>query len=65
MLGQVRNVYMLDLRKLTDEQTARLIEHMATKFGLACSEVQRDLYQHGVPILADDLIITTDQMFFL
>lgn len=65
VLGQIRDVYMLDLRKLTEEQTERLIAHIARKFNVNIAEVRRDLHQHGVPLLAEDLIITTDQMFFL
>lgn len=65
VLGQVRDVYMLDLRKLSDEQTSNLIEHISNKFGIPRDDVRRDLHQHGVPLLAEDLIITTDQMFFL
>lgn len=65
VLGEVRDVYMLDLRKLTEEQTSNLIEHLSNKFHVPIAEVKRDLPQIGCPILAEDLCITTDQMFFL
>lgn len=50
VLGEIRDVYMLDLDKLTPEQMGRLKGHIASKFGIP---------------LAEDLFITTDQMFFL
>ena len=65
VLGEIRDVYMLDLKKLTPEQMGRLKGHIASKFGIPMEEVERDLPKIGVPILAEDVSITTDQMFFL
>lgn len=65
VLGEIREVYMLDLDKLTPDQLGRLKGHIASKFGVSMEEIERDLPAIGVPILAEDLTITTDQMFFL
>ncbi len=63
--GEIREVYMLDLEKLTPEQMGRLKGHIASKFGVSMDEIERELPKIGVPILAEDVIVTTDQMFFL
>ena len=65
VLGEIRDVYMLDLKKLTPEQIGRLKGHIARKFEISMEEIERELPKIGVPILAEDLIVTTDQMFFL
>lgn len=65
VLGEIRYVYMLDLKMLTPEQMGRLKGHIVSKFGIPMEEVERELPKIGVPILAEDVIITTDQMFFL
>jgi hypothetical protein len=65
VLGEIRDVYMLDLKKLTPEQMGRLKGHIASKFGVSMEEIERDLPRIGVPILADDVSVRTDQMFFL
>ena len=51
-------VYLLDLEALTPEQTDRLIAYLAQKFSIPESEVARGLPTEGVPILADDCIVT-------
>lgn len=65
VLGEIRDVYMLDLDKLTPDQIGRLKGHIASKFGVSMEEIERDLPRIGVPILAEDLTVTTDNMFFL
>lgn len=65
VLGEVREVYMLDLKKLTPEQMRRLKGHIASKFGVSMEEIERELPKIGVPILAEDVSVTTDQPFFL
>ena len=50
-------IYMLDLNEMTADQTERLVAHIAQRFNIPPLEVARDLQQHGVPILADDVII--------
>jgi len=65
VLGEIRDVYMLDLARITPTQLWRLKRHISRKFNVPLEEVARDLPEIGVPILAEDVIITTDQMFFL
>lgn len=50
-------VYMLDLDRIDDRARARLIDHLALKFGVPADEVGRDLEYEGVPILAEDVIV--------
>lgn len=50
--------YMLDLKALSNEQRFRLIQALADKFCLLEGEVESSLHEHGVPILADDVIVT-------
>jgi hypothetical protein len=58
-------VYFLDLNAITDEQRQKLIEALAALFGLTEDEVRNDL-PRGVPILADDVIVSsTDQGLLL
>jgi len=63
--GQIREVYMLDLGKLSQDQLTRLKEHFSHKFSVPMEEVERDLAKIGVPILVEDVIVSTDEMFFL
>ncbi len=51
-------VYMLDLACLTPDQRARLVAHIAQHFNIPAAEVERDLDRQGVPILADDCIVS-------
>jgi hypothetical protein len=50
--------YELDLKLITKEQKARLIEHIARRFNIPKQEVEKDLESIGVPILTDDVIVT-------
>jgi DNA-binding transcriptional regulator YbjK len=51
-------IYLLDLEVLTTEEVDRLVEHLARRFDIPQSDVARDLREMGVPILADDCIVT-------
>lgn len=51
--------YFLDLDAISDGQRARLIAALAGKFGQPESDVADHLEEHGVPILADDVIVGT------
>jgi len=58
-------VYMLDLDAISDEQRGKLINMIVELFALSVEEVRSDLVR-GVPILADDVIVSsTDQSLFL
>lgn len=65
VLGEVRKVYMLDLGKLSEDQLIRLKEHLSRKFSIPMEEVERDLPEIGVPILAEDVSLSSDELFFL
>ncbi|MEW6213463.1 MAG: hypothetical protein AB1631_34530 [Acidobacteriota bacterium] len=53
--------YKLDAAALDPDQRRRLVEHLARKFHIREDLVWRDLdSDHGVPILADDLIVDFD-----
>jgi len=50
--------YQVDLRLLTAEQRARLVTHLAERFGYTAHDVDRDLDEIGCPILAEDVTLT-------
>lgn len=50
--------YRLDLTRVTPDQRARLVKHLAAKFGLLESAVERDMGDYQVPILADHTVLT-------
>lgn len=52
-----QEVYVLDLKAITDEQRSRLVEALAGKFGLSVGLVARSLDEQGVPIRAADVIM--------
>jgi hypothetical protein len=51
--------YMLDLKAITDEQRFRLIQALAERFGLLEGEVETSLEEHGVPILASAVSVSS------
>ena len=55
-------VYMLDLRAIDGEQRARLVGALAEKFRLPVGEVAGLLDVHGVPVLADDVVLTSSDV---
>jgi len=65
VLGVIRDVYLLDLESLTDEQYERLLFHISEKFKVPLEEVGFELPTVGVPILAEDLCVSCDNPFFL
>jgi hypothetical protein len=58
--------YMLDLKVITAEQRARLVEVTAERFKLDPAFVEANLDVIGVPVLADDVhVCSTDQGLFM
>ena len=53
--------YLLDVSLITNEERLRLVNHLAKYFSLTHAEVERDLDSDGVPILADDVIVSIPQ----
>lgn len=50
--------YKLDVAALDDDQRQRLVAHLVEKFELGEAEVRASLEgEHGLPILASDLVI--------
>ena len=45
--------YVMDVRKLSEEQRVKLARHLAAKFGLRDREVLQELARNGLPILAE------------
>lgn len=62
---QPQLVYMADLTKLTADQRQRLIAHIAVRFGVPVDIVARDLDRVGLPILADDVTVVSDNLGLL
>ncbi len=54
-------VYMLNLQQITPEQREKLVAHLARKFWLPEQEVREQIERVGVPILAVDCIVVSDQ----
>src|ERR671927_344734 len=54
---QGTEIYLLDLDSLTGEELARLVEHIAQKFGMPAEVVKRELSEKGCPILAEDVAV--------
>jgi len=52
------SVYMLDLELLTNEQRAKLVQHIAEKFSANPSDVSHFLDEEGLPIKASDTVVT-------
>lgn len=53
-----RLVYELDLKRLTIKHLERLVDHLARKFDFTPEAVSTQLMAEGVPILADDVVVT-------
>lgn len=54
----VKQAYMLDLSAITLDERQRLVEHLAERFNLLPVQVEYDLDRVGVPILADEVLIS-------
>lgn len=53
-----KEFYELDLDVLTEEQRIHLIVHLSEKFHVPLEDVHAELDKIGVPILAEDVILT-------
>ena len=53
--------YLLDIAALDPEERLRLVNHIATRFNIPPAEVDRDLDAEGVPILAEDVLVSIPQ----
>lgn len=51
-------IYLLDLDELTAAQRARLVGHLAAKFGYDPAYVDAGLEEEGMPILVEDTVVT-------
>ena len=51
-------VYFLDLDFLTPQQRVALVDHLAKKFGIDAADVRQLLPGMGVPILAENCVVT-------
>jgi hypothetical protein len=52
-------VYLLDLREISDEQRARMVDHLAAEHDLDRAFVEDRIAEQGVPILAREAIMMT------
>ena len=57
-LGRPGSFYFMDLETLNAEDRSTLVKHLAGKFHLSVEQVEADIAQYGVPILADDCQLT-------
>lgn len=58
-------VYLLDFSAVTPEARARLVQQTAERFGEDTAVVDADLEREGMPILADQVIVTSNNMGLL
>jgi hypothetical protein len=58
----VKDVYMVDLETLTKKQHEKLVTHLAERYHLTEEEVRSDINILGVPIIADDCQIITNEI---
>lgn len=58
-------VYEVDLNAITADQRQRLIAHTATKFGYSTEFVEENLDKLGMPVLANDVTMTSTQIGLL
>jgi len=59
--GEEKMAFMLDIQRLTAEQHDRLVQHLARKFGDTEIAVAAALTEVGLPIRADEVIVTVRQ----
>lgn len=52
-------VYLLDIHALSEQQQEHLLVALAEKFQISADEARELFYRDGVPILADDVEVTT------
>lgn len=63
--GPIREVYQLDLGALSREQREAVIQYIAEIAGITLADAETGLEREGMPVLAEDLIVTTDSPWFL
>lgn len=51
--------YLLDIHALSEKQQEKLLVALAEKFQISADEARELFYRDGVPILADDVEVTT------
>ena len=51
-------VFLLDLESIEAGVREKIVSHLARKFGLPPHEVEKDVNEAGIPILADDCMTT-------
>jgi hypothetical protein len=56
-------VYLLNLHALSEEQSERLVLHLAEKFDSNAVDVAVELERVGLPILAEDVCMVIDPRF--
>lgn len=52
-------IYEMDLKAISSDQRQKLVESIAKKFGIPAGEVESGLDKHGVPILADNVTVSS------
>lgn len=60
-----RRVFIIDVDALTPGQRERLIAYGCERFGVARDEAEREIAEHGFPLLADSCIVVNDRPDFL
>lgn len=50
-------VYLLDLDEVEPNTIAKIINHLMLKFNVPPDEVQREIAENGIPILAEDCTV--------
>lgn len=58
-------VYMLNLAAMTLRVRARLLGTLAQRFGVPVYKVEQDLQQNGLPIRAEDVIVSISLKAFV
>jgi hypothetical protein len=59
------DAYFLDLNAITTEQREKLIRSIAKRFVIPVDEVERAIDDQGVPILAEDVSVTSSDQGLL
>lgn len=63
--GTPQRFFKVDMRRLTDEQRERVAAFVADKFSVPIDDVRADMERDGIPILADDVIVSFDARLVL
>ncbi len=65
VMGVEREVYFVDILRLTPDQKRNLVDHIAERFEISRDEVVELLPGFGCPILADEVSVIFDARAFL